>query len=988
MISEKEAQFWRVELTELTYSIKIGKTYRVENGVAISSTDGNGFEGAFRTVEFICLFDLCTLQDGLAAHQCLIAGTSCDDSEYGRLGAYIDRCHERTKQWFPEPYCHALVTCDIDRAGAPSALQAYMGSAEDVARLFFEVVPQLQGAALLVRPSSSNGVCYPDGSPTKMGGWHVHLIAPPGMRIVIMQRLYAAFARAGFGWIMVSAFPALLKRNPVDTALLIPNQPIFSGPPRVDAPLILNRPACFVQEGRAFDPDWLPDEGPAEVAHIYDALKKAPEVQAQVEGIIAAKAEAEVHAATQNRTAALAGAKLRLHKRTDNVERGFLHGDFPISLHNGVTVTVMQILADPQRYHRAQTLTPGEEEYRNRAQTGIIYADEQGVKLHTRAHGGITYTLLAYDPASMIRKPLGEGKSKEPLPPEEAKHKLRTALATWPRQIRSLAIRATQGLGKTHEVLKLMADEIDLRFLFLSNNLKQCQQVYNEYLAMHGGQDAALCRGRTAPDPKTEGASMCTQPARCEEALARGAIRLSTSACMKCPDFDSCGYQKQAKKFGQETTAPRIIFAAHDYAHYSLPGGWEPDAVVLDEVLRTGGVDEEISIPESSLTLQERLDPSNALNAHSMSGEALDMTDPAAIKAHRYKGEVLRAMTSGAPHYIIYDRWVVPKYRVFAHLDKPVLVIDGTLRQDLVELQLRRKFEVVQIEAFRNVSLFHVIGNDAGSRATTTAFTKDKSEPVKRYLSNLPRDWCLFTYKAVRAVLERDGDPSCGHFSGDIRGSNRFKAYQTAVVYGRLQIPEAVAVGRAQVLAEANGLPAPNGKMQWVEYAQLTRYAGVKKIKYLRHTDPLVQSIIASEREDEIEQAIDRLRLVWHEGEPKVVIVVNNLPLAIHPTAVLCWEDVRDGRAAPQAMHATLTGLIPASGEQGPAVRPDIWSARSTASRHMKDRLRPNWQDWFRCLLVLPWDAGKRRQAVKAYYRPANCAYTATYQRLLRKLGH
>ncbi len=59
-----------------------------------------------------------------------------------------------------------------------------------------------------------------------------------------MERLYAAFARAGFGWIMVSDFPAKLKRNPVDLALLIPNQPIFSGPPRVEAPLFYGaRPA-------------------------------------------------------------------------------------------------------------------------------------------------------------------------------------------------------------------------------------------------------------------------------------------------------------------------------------------------------------------------------------------------------------------------------------------------------------------------------------------------------------------------------------------------------------------------------------------------------------------------------------------------------------------------------------------------------------------------------------------------------------------------
>lgn len=988
MISTKQDQNWFVELTELTYSIEIGKTYRLKNGVVVSSTDGNGFEGYFRTVPLTCLADLCTLQDDLTSHQCLIAGTSCVDSEYGDLGSHKNHSHERTKEWFTEPYCHALVTCDIDRAGAPSALQAHMSSAADVARLFFGAVPQLQEAGLLVRPSSSNGVCYPDGSPAKLGGWHVHLIAPPGKRSEIMQRLYAAFARAGFGWIVISAFPALLKRNPVDMALLRPNQPIFSGPPRVEAPLILNRPACFIQEGGAFDPDWLPAEGPEDVENIYDALKLEPEVQTQLAAVIAAKAEAEVPTATQNRTDALEKATLRLNRRVNDAQRGFLHGDFPIALNSGVTVTVKQILANPQQYHHVLTLTPGEEEYRNRAQTGIIYADGHSVKLHTQAHGGITYTLLKFDPDIVFQNSPGERTSEEQLQPDEAKQVLQKALATWPHQIHSLALKATQGLGKTHEVLCRMADETELRILFLASNLKQCQQVYDEYLALHGGKGAALCRGRTAPNPEIEGASMCTQAARCEEALARGATRLSTSACMNCPDFFTCGYQKQAKIFRHRDTAPRIIFAAHDYAHYSLPGGWEPDAVVLDEVLRTSGVDEEITIPDSSLTLQERMFPSKALDALRMDGATLDWTAPAAIKAHRYKNELLQAITSGAPHYIINDRWVVPKYRTFVHGDKPVLVIDGTLRQDILELQLGRKFELIQINARRNVCLIHVIGNEAGSRATITALTNCSSQPVKRFLSELQKDRCLFTFKSVRIALGRGDDPACGHFSGDIRGSNRFKSHQTALIYGRLQIPEAVAIGRARVLAEANGLAAPKGKMIWVEYEVQTTYAGVKKIRYLQHPDPLVQGIIASEREDEIEQAIDRLRLVWHEGDPKVVIVVNNLPLTVHPMAVLRWEDVRDGRAAPEAMHAILTGLIPASGEQGPTLRPDIWSSTSTASRHIKEQLAPNWKDWLKPLLVLPVGTGKRRQAVKIYYRPTGCIYSKMYEQILKALGY
>lgn len=477
---------WKLELTELTYSTEIGKIYRIENNAVVSKTNGNGFNGTFRTLGFSSFAGLCALQNGLAPHQCLIAGTSTVDAEYGSLGPYLERCHERTKEWFPEPYCHALITCDIDRGGAPPALQAYMGRAEDVAALFCELVPELRRAALLVRPSSSNGVCYADGGPANAGGWHVHMVAPPGKRVEFMERLYAAFVWAGFGWILVSkpnertGIPSLLKRNPVDTALLIPNQPIYSGPPRVEVPLVLKRPACFIQEGCAVDPDWLPDHGRKDVEHLYDEMKQTPDVQAEIEAAVAHVAERRVPHGVADRERAFAEAVVQVRKQLENARRGVLGPEVEIHLHRGPVVTVAQILAEPKRYDRSLTLTPGEPEYRDYSQTGIIYAGEKGVKLHTQAHGGITYTLLGFDPDKLIAKLTRELDPPTcPLPPEEAKRRLRAALALWPRQEPSLAVKATQGLGKTEEVLARMGEEPELRFLFLAANLKQCQQAYD-----------------------------------------------------------------------------------------------------------------------------------------------------------------------------------------------------------------------------------------------------------------------------------------------------------------------------------------------------------------------------------------------------------------------------------------------------------------------------------------------------------------------------
>ena len=93
MTSKQKNRAWRVELTELTYSIDVGKTFQMECGAVVSKTDGNGFDGLFRTLGFSSLADLCSLQDGLTSRQCLVVGTSTVDAEYGRLGPYTEGCH-------------------------------------------------------------------------------------------------------------------------------------------------------------------------------------------------------------------------------------------------------------------------------------------------------------------------------------------------------------------------------------------------------------------------------------------------------------------------------------------------------------------------------------------------------------------------------------------------------------------------------------------------------------------------------------------------------------------------------------------------------------------------------------------------------------------------------------------------------------------------------------------------------------------------------
>jgi hypothetical protein len=75
---------------------------------------------------------------------------------------------------------------------------------------------------------------------------------------------------------------------------------------------------------------------------------------------------------------------------------------------------------------------------------------------------------------------------------------------------------------------------------------------------------------------------MCTQPDRVQLALAAG-LAVEPTVCrwkkQQCPDYTTCGYQRQKKYAG------RIIFCAHEVLFGAKPPsfGDDLDAVVIDE---------------------------------------------------------------------------------------------------------------------------------------------------------------------------------------------------------------------------------------------------------------------------------------------------------------------------------------------------------------------------------------------------------------------
>ncbi|WP_261399921.1 hypothetical protein [Leisingera daeponensis] len=168
---------------------------------------------------------------------------------------------------------------------------------------------------------------------------------------------------------------------------------------------------------------------------------------------------------------------------------------------------------------------------------------------------------------------------------------------------------------------------------------------------------------------------MCLSLGRIELALAVGSENLKRDVCAFCPSKNQCQYKVQERYF--LTKPPRVVFAPHDYAHIPVPGGWIPDAVILDENLRTGGIDMGTTTPANTI-LGYQIQPEKLLEAHRLTTPDTPM-GPKEILAWRFRKEVLEAICEGQ-RFITHGGMVtVPKVRPFIWNEQALLVLDGTL---------------------------------------------------------------------------------------------------------------------------------------------------------------------------------------------------------------------------------------------------------------------------------------------------------------------
>ncbi|MER8536060.1 helicase RepA family protein [Mesorhizobium sp. M1005] len=324
----------------------------------------------------------------------------------------------RSKSFFVHQDGPAVLGLDFDVKDWPATIRDRVATTPgQITGVLASVFPEFGAVCTVLRPSSSTGVINSQNGQTTgaNSGQHRYIVVTDGSDIApFADRLFARLVLAGFG------FPFITKNGAVSVRTLI-DKVATKGPERLwyEADALLDDVRLAYQPGarepRLINPNGsfldtrkfaaLSPEEDAELARRVDEIKRycASEAQAIAGRYRADEVERYVDAGQTRVTAErIVSAAL---------ERSDLIGCFQINLDEGRRVTVADILADPEQFHRKTCADPIEPEYGGGRNKAIIYTDGAYPHIASQAHGGADYRLVPDFAALYFEKPARGGLS-------------------------------------------------------------------------------------------------------------------------------------------------------------------------------------------------------------------------------------------------------------------------------------------------------------------------------------------------------------------------------------------------------------------------------------------------------------------------------------------------------------------------------------------------------------------------------------------------
>ena len=275
----------------------------------------------------------------------------------------------------------------------------------------------------------------------------------------------------------------------------------------------------------------------------------------------------------------------------------------------------------------------------------------------------------------------------------------------------------------------------------------------------------------------------------------------------------------------------------------------------------------------------------------------------------------------------------------------PTLILDAS-----ADLALYRaiwpKAELVDARCERTATVIGVY-DTTNSRhrllaGPTAARNRDRTLLILKRLARLHPHLAVFSYKGLIDQLAAADLPKTvdtGHF-GALRGLDRFREHEAAVVIGRQELGIEAAEAYARCLfgdREPLAFAAPDekGRRYLDRVERGYRLADGRQLGTAVpvHPCPLTQRLVERTREREIEQAVDRLRLI-HRRTPATIYLLTNIPVDIAYDALLPESAFLPSKLelALASLHRS-EGLLDLSTARLPLQRPDLWPSASAVKR-------------------------------------------------------
>ncbi len=234
--------------------------------------------------------------------------------------------------------------------------------------------------------------------------------------------------------------------------------------------------------------------------------------------------------------------------------------------------------------------------------------------------------------------------------------------------------------------------------------------------------------------------------------------------------------------------------------------------------------------------------------------------------------------------------------------------------------------------------------------------------------------------KNIPPLIQVPAHGALAHFSA-LRGVDAWSGFDAVLVISRNEPPLKAVQDLARAMFYDAAIPLQLTDRWEPKPRAYQLKSNPEGVEVDSHPDHRVQAILLQLRESESLQAIDRLRLI-HCAEPKLVVLLSNIPLDLEVDALLTWDELIHGNRLEQAWRAA-GDVMPLTPGWLTANYNNLWATAAAAKKDVqrlvqKGQITNRFSTRKMSPLTFQFRAGRQRRASTCLSRVDDPAVVST----------